>query len=138
MKQKENRTTSEEYLEEFYALQKRRKAQAQAYYRDHRDARLAYQKEYRETHPRKDYAKECPDTKEVVLTHYGNGKLACVRCGEVRLSCLTISGNNKRRGQGLYAWLKRHEYPEDYQTLCMNCQFVKKSVESSQKQDKRY
>jgi len=131
MKQNKKRATPEEYLEAFHASQERRKAQAQACYRGHRDARLTYQKEYRETHPRKDYAKECPDAKEAVLTHYGNGKLACVRCGEARLPCLTISGNNKRRGQGLYMWLKKYKYPEGYQTLCMNCQFIKKSAIST-------
>lgn len=74
--------------------------------------------------------------KEEVLTHYGNGSLACVVCGEGRLACLSIDhisggGNKQRKGvlgstSGFYAWLKRNDYPEGYQTLCMNCQFVKR------------
>jgi len=48
--------------------------------------------------------------KTEVLTHYGKGYLACVICGESRLACLSIDHIN---GGGRY------------QTLCMNCQFLK-------------
>ena len=75
--------------------------------------------------------------KAKVLTHYGNGKLACVRCGESRMACLSIdhvngSGFKHRRklgigsGKPFYLWLKKNDYPIGYQTLCMNCQFVKR------------
>ena len=69
------------------------------------------------------------------LTHYGNGKLACVRCGETRLPCLSIDhiaggGGVERRklgrkGNAFTAYLKTQGYPKGYQTLCMNCQFLK-------------
>jgi len=71
----------------------------------------------------------------LVLTHYGNGKCACVQCGENRLACLTIdhinnAGNQDRKehklhGTNFYKMLKRIGLPMGYQTLCMNCQFVK-------------
>ena len=71
-----------------------------------------------------------------VLTHYSNSKLACVICGESRLACLSIDHINgggsqhrrelKKRSQGFYRWLRNENYPEGYQTLCMNCQFIKK------------
>jgi hypothetical protein len=74
--------------------------------------------------------------KSKVLTHYGNGKCSCVKCGEARLPCLSIdhingSGTTHRReikiiGKTFYRWLMRNDYPEGYQTLCMNCQFVKR------------
>lgn len=76
--------------------------------------------------------------KTEVLTHYGNGKLACVICSENRLACLSIDhidggGTRHRQSLGLtgagntfYRWLRRHELPEGYQTLCMNCQFIKR------------
>jgi len=80
--------------------------------------------------------------KQEVLTHYGGGKCACVKCGESRLACLSIDhingyGNEFRReaetffntrasGSALYRWLKQAGYPDGYQTLCMNCQFVKR------------
>ena len=72
-----------------------------------------------------------------VLTHYGNGKLACVVCGEARINCLSIDhikgdGAKHRReigksgGRSLWYWLKRNGYPEGYQTLCMNDQWIKR------------
>lgn len=69
-----------------------------------------------------------------VLEHYGGGKLACVRCGFSDIRALTldhVNGNGaddrKLRGSGgrLYFYLRRFGYPEGYQTLCMNCQFIK-------------
>ena len=74
-----------------------------------------------------------------VLTHYGNGKLACVKCGENNIFCLTLdhiegggSKHRKRIGGAvkLYPLLKRQGYPEGYQTLCMNCQWKKKGSPS--------
>lgn len=73
-----------------------------------------------------------------VLTHYGNGKLACVVCGEADIACLSIDhieggGLQHRRSLGIgsgsrfYSWLKQNEYPKGYQTLCMNCQYKKKA-----------
>ncbi len=85
-------------------------------------------------HPK--YGRKYRDLRKIeVLTHYGNGKCACVICGESRLACLSIDhiiGNGmaeKRKygyksGQGIYRWLKRNGYPVGYQTLCMNCQWV--------------
>ena len=71
-----------------------------------------------------------------VLTHYGDGRLACVWCGEDRVACLSIDhidgrGNRHRRGalrssSGFYSWLKKQGYPIGYQTLCMNDQFIKR------------
>lgn len=75
--------------------------------------------------------------KREVLTYYGGGRLECVICSEGRLACLSIDhihgGGTKHRKQlrawgGLFnRWLKGGGYPNGYQTLCMNCQFVKRS-----------
>ena len=80
--------------------------------------------------------------KTEILTHYGNGRLACVTCGESRLACLSIDhidgggvGHRKgldkygRYGYKFYIWLKRQGLPKGYQTLCMNCQFVKAALD---------
>jgi len=72
--------------------------------------------------------------KKLVLTHYGNGKCACSRCGESRLACLSIDhiegGGKEDRGElggsYFYGWLIKKGYPEGYQTLCMNCNWVKR------------
>lgn len=84
---------------------------------------------------RKSYYK---NLKIKVLTHYGGGKLSCVICGESRVDCLSIDhinggGNDHRREilktrycSGTYNWLKKNSFPEGFQTLCMNCQFIKR------------
>jgi len=82
--------------------------------------------------------KERRAIKREVLTHYGNGKLACVQCGFDNIAALTIDHINndgasdrnhtthQKVGHLIYRWLKNHNYPEGYQTLCMNCQWVKR------------
>lgn len=68
-----------------------------------------------------------------VLTHYSNGKLVCVKCGEDRLNCLTLDHVSNdgcidkisRSGNALYRKLKSTGYPSGYQTLCMNCNMEK-------------
>ena len=71
-----------------------------------------------------------------VLSHYSDGKLVCVRCGESDMACLTIDhinggGNAHRKviGSHFYSWLIKQGFPEGYQTLCMNCQMKKKHNE---------
>lgn len=68
------------------------------------------------------------------LIHYGNGKLACVKCGfsdERALSIDHINGGGtqerKSKGGNTSYRLKKANYPEGYQTLCMNCQFIKRT-----------
>ena len=69
-----------------------------------------------------------------VLTHYGGGKLACVKCGFNDIRALSIDHINNDGGEHrkvvksgrIYKWLRDNHYPEGYQTLCMNCQFIKK------------
>lgn len=75
------------------------------------------------------------ELKKEVLTHYGEGALSCVTCGESRVDCLSIDhinggGASHRKelnayGYRFYKRLKRDNYPDGYQTLCMNCQFIK-------------
>jgi hypothetical protein len=72
-----------------------------------------------------------------VLTHYGNNKLACVKCGENHLACLSIDhingggeidrqGAMGKGGHTFYRRLIKRGYPAGFQTLCMNCQFIKR------------
>jgi hypothetical protein len=93
-------------------------------------------KEYNDSH------KEMTRNRELlikikVLTHYGNNRCACVRCGYDNIKALSIDhingGGVKHRkdenihGVGIYRWLLNHNLPEGYQTLCMNCQFIKRA-----------
>ena len=76
------------------------------------------------------------------LTHYGGGICACVKCGfsDIRaLSIDHIDGNGAQHRREInqmsgdfYGWLKRNSYPDGYQTLCMNCQFIKRFTDKEQ------
>jgi hypothetical protein len=68
--------------------------------------------------------------KKQVLTHYGGGKLACVWCGfdDIRaLSLDHIAGKKSHKGGGesLYRRLIEEGLPPGYQTLCLNCRYIK-------------
>jgi len=76
--------------------------------------------------------------RDIVLKYYGNGKAACIICGESRLACLSIDhiyggGSKHRKVLGIrcsasfYRWLIKQGLPPGYQTLCMNCQFIKRA-----------
>jgi len=109
------------------------------HYQAHKEQKKAYSLAHREERREsakirsQQYAKR---TKEDILGHYGGGAPICITCGESRLDCLSIdhiNGNGSKHrkelglvGQGFYRWLKQEAYPEGYQTLCMNCQFVKR------------
>ena len=77
--------------------------------------------------------------KKEVLTRYGKDKCACVKCGFSDMRALSLDhiandGAEKRRtnkhirygGISLYIWLRKEGYPRGYQTLCMNCQMIKR------------
>lgn len=69
-----------------------------------------------------------------VLSKYSKNNFPeCVCCGETVLEFLTIDHiNNDGHKQSMderkaiYYWLKRNNYPDGFQTLCMNCQFGKR------------
>lgn len=96
-------------------------------------------KEYRQTHKeeiKKNGKLRGIKLKTVVLSHYGNGKLACVRCGETDLIVLCldhINGGGKKerqkyRGRNWYSKLIKENFPTGYQTLCANCN-LRKTIE---------
>jgi len=68
--------------------------------------------------------------KEEIIAAYG-GKCQC--CGETTLEFLTVdhinndgAAHRRQIGRGLYGWLKKHGFPQDnFQLLCMNCNFAK-------------
>ena len=70
--------------------------------------------------------------------------MACVKCGFSDIRSLSIDhingrGNRQRQGKlrtsaSFYAWLKAQGYPVGYQTLCMNCQFIKRDENNEQGQ----
>ena len=72
-----------------------------------------------------------------ILNHYSNEALICARCGfgDVRALDLDHMDNNGcdhrkaigRRGAtyDIYSQLKREGFPEGYQVLCRNCNWIK-------------
>jgi hypothetical protein len=76
-------------------------------------------------------------THKLVIDHYSNGTMRCSACGIQDMRVLSIdhisgAGNKHRReinvssGWKFGRWLIRENYPEGYQVLCMNCQFIKR------------
>lgn len=117
----------------------RRLSKFQTWYRKNRTHESARKKTYYGIHRRCEIDQEKRRqfvVKVRVLSHY-SPSLTCQRCGFSDLRALTIDhvngqGNIHRRQLGLgsrgghtfYAWLVRAGFPEGYQVLCMNCQFI--------------
>ena len=67
--------------------------------------------------------------------------LTCQHCGFTDLRALSIDhikggGTQDRKirsGYALYRWLIKNNFPEGFQVLCMNCQFIKR-VENNEAQ----
>ena len=125
---------------------KKKAMQSREYYLLHRDEKLAYCAKYRSENLDKVRAtsKKCNKSlnlreKMAALIYYGGGKMACVKCGFNDIRALSIdhidgggkahtrSIHNGKLGGHFYHWLKCNDYPEGYQTLCMNCQWIKRS-----------
>lgn len=78
---------------------------------------------------RKRYNETYPKLRLAALEFYGNGKLACVCCGENNTRFLTIDHVNndgkqhrmKVKAGNLLRWMKNHNFPKGFQTLCWNC-----------------
>lgn len=119
----------------------RHRAIVHKYNAAHPDRVKASRKRYyqsRKEVQREEQRKRNIDIKTEILTHYGHGVLACVRCGFSDIRALSIdhidgNGSQHRKGLGLktggqpfYLWLKKDNYPPEFQTLCMNCQFIRK------------
>ena len=75
--------------------------------------------------------------KKMVMFHYSNGNMCCANCGDDIYEKLTIDhidgGGIKHRkitglGSGLYRWLVKNNYPEGFQVLCIECNWLKGRV----------
>ena len=72
--------------------------------------------------------------KKEVLAHYSKGKTKCNCCGFDNLIALTMDHIKGRKdvkhridyqGKLLYYWLRRNDYPKDFQVLCIMCNLAK-------------
>ena len=127
---------------QYNLLHKEEIARAKAeHYKLHRDEILARRRLYRQTNRaliRERSKAEHHKLKLEVLAQYGNGKIACVRCGFSDPRALSIdhvngggTAHRRRLGSHTYLWLRQNRYPDGFQTLCLNCQFIKK-IESNE------
>lgn len=108
-------------------------------YQKHRENYLRRSKEYHQSeHGKKVVSDWWQAKKRRVLSHYGlAGKAACIWCGYDDLRALSIDHieggghehrkNTKSYGSKIYAWLEKENMPEGFQTLCMNCQWIKRA-----------
>lgn len=116
------------YDPEYYEKNKEKIKESRRGFRQRNKARIREQRGVWEKRRKEKNKMVKPET----LTHYGNGKLACVKCGFEDIRALTLDhiipiGRQKRRVTGVqfYRQLQRQGYPEGYQTLCANCQMIK-------------
>ena len=116
---------------------------ARQYYQSHKREIIEHNKAYNRLHKvvrTEHYWEYRAQLKLKILTHYGDGKCACVLCGFDDIRALSIdhingNGTQHRKAEGIsggrqfYVWLKKNSLPEGYQTLCMNCQYIERSQE---------
>ena len=127
----------------FGTIEKRREYQNKYYHDNHamllrRQANWRKDNKERYTAYHRKYKREL---RREVLTHYGNDICACVICGETNIFCLSIDhidggGYAHRKSKGMIMWggniygyLRKEGYPQGYQTLCMNCQWIKWAIQ---------
>jgi len=115
---------------------------AQKYRKDNREKLREWDRVYRRNNPEKERARAIryiKEIKEELFINYGGCYCKC--CGEKEISFLTLDhvknngaeerksvfGAQRKAGYHFYIWLKNNGFPrkEDYQVLCMNCQFGK-------------
>jgi hypothetical protein len=72
--------------------------------------------------------------KTVCCIHYNkNNECCCDRCGFSDIRVLTIhhiNGGGRKQGSQttdrFYMWLIKNNFPSGFQTLCFNCQYIKR------------
>src|SRR3989304_8757068 len=97
--------------------------------------RYLNEKESRKEYSKIQYRKRKEKITREVFLHYGYDKIECCRCGFNNIFALTLDHINggghkhreslRRTGMVFYCWLQKQGYPEGYQLMCMNCQFIK-------------
>lgn len=73
--------------------------------------------------------------KLLVLNYYSNNQPKCGQCAVDNIFCLDLDHTNnngaserketKTSGAGFYGWIIKNKYPEGYQVLCRNCNYLK-------------
>ena len=107
-------------------------AHIKEYYQKNREKILSRNREHYQK--RREFARIYRyNIKIEVLAHYSHGDTKCACCGEKEIAFLTIDhinndGSKHRKSlkiHHLYHWLKRNNFPENFQVLCYNCNCAK-------------
>ena len=92
-------------------------------------------------------------SKEAAINMYTNGEATCRWCGQGDIDVLTIDhvhnngGKHLRKypnciskvtGYKLYLWLCKHDYPNGYQVLCLNCNLKKELLRRRAIREEKY
>lgn len=85
--------------------------------------------------PIRDYNnKQYEEKRLIVLNHYSPDEIKCARCGNNDIDMMTMDHVNddghehRKTVKNLVPWLIKNSFPEGFQVLCMNCQFIKMSI----------
>jgi len=131
-----NKKRFNEYSKKWYQKNRDKILEKQKkYYLENRDRILEYNRKNKEIISKKISLNNLR-IKKLVLGHYSNGKLKCVRCGFSDIRALSIDHINgggtlhrkqiRGRGSMMYRWLIKNNFPKGYMTLCMNCNIIKR------------
>ena len=68
-----------------------------------------------------------------VISYYSDKKMYCAKCKIDDLEVLTIDHINNEgsvhrknmKSSSIYAWLKKSNFPDGFQVLCHNCNWLK-------------
>jgi hypothetical protein len=81
------------------------------------------------------YRKYRENLRREVFSHY-SPNLTCQCCGEPHIEFLTLDhihgdGYKEREehNRDFILWVKQQGYPDGYQVLCMNCNFLKDNLD---------
>ncbi len=108
------------------------------YYADHKSQVRETVKRWRDNNPEKwvrIYKYGAIERKNKIIEHYSNSTMKCSKCGISDIRVLSIDhikgkGNKHRKevgcGANLYNWIIKNNFPDGFQVLCMNCQFIKR------------
>lgn len=106
------------------------------------DKNYKKQQDWKKNNPERDNKlnyQERERLKTEIFKHYSEDKMCCVKCGFSDIRALQldhiydngsehrrlIGGVRTRAGGQYYRWLRKNKFPEGYQVLCANCNWIK-------------
>lgn len=110
---------------------------SRSYYQTHREQQIAKVKKWvveNRAKVRASTKTRRQRDKVDTLSHYSGSPPYCQRCGFSDLRALQIdhvNGGGVKHlhgiGEHIYYWLRSHNYPDGYQVLCANCNWIKRA-----------